>query len=242
MQCGVATVVAAVLLLKVLEMTAHMTTEIWPVIHLSTPELAYRNAEIAAACGCSGVVVIHMDGRDDEIDAVAVEIKTRIPALKVGANYLTLPAHLALKRSVALGLDATWADAPGVRSEGIDEAMQQALQPLLQANPKHLFFGSVAFKYQPVDADPPAAARNALALGMIPTTSGMATGVAPESSKLAGMRAAIGDAPLAVASGITADNATELGRFLTHILVSTGISKSFHEFDEQSLQRLVACL
>jgi hypothetical protein len=222
-------------------MTNHLPPEIWPVIHLSTPDLAYRNAELAAACGCSGVFVIHMDGRDDEIDAVAVEIKARIPALKVGANYLTLPAHQALKRSITLGLDATWADAPGVRSDRINEAMQQALKPLLHAHPQHLFFGSVAFKYQPVDADPPAAARNALALGMIPTTSGTATGVAAESSKLEAMRAAIGDAPLAVASGMTADNANELGRFLTHILVSTGISKSFHEFDEQSLRRLVAC-
>lgn len=218
------------------------TPAVWPVIHLSTPELARRNAAIAASYGCAGIFVIHMEGRDDEIDPVALDLKRDFPSLKVGVNYLSLPAHVALKRSISQGLDATWADAPGVRSDRVDDMAQRAIAPVLSANPQHLFFGSVAFKYQPVDADPPAAAANALKLGMIPTTSGAATGVAPEASKLHAMRSAIGDGPLAVASGITADNVYELGRFLSHILVSTGISKSFHEFDELALRHLVAQL
>ena len=216
--------------------------QVWPVIHLSTPELAYRNAELAQACGCAGVFLIEMDGRNDAIDPVAFELKRRFPGLKVGANYLGMPAHFAVVRSLFLGLDATWTDDPGVRSDGVDPMAREATVPVLKQNPGHLFFGSVAFKYQPVDPDPPAAARAALALGMIPTTSGAATGVPPQASKLHAMRQALGDGPLAVASGIDPDNAYELGRFLTHILVSTGISSSFHEFDEGLLRRLMGQL
>lgn len=216
--------------------------QVWPVIHLSSQEVAYRNAGLAQACGCTGVFVIEMDGRNDAIDPVAVELKRRFPTLKVGVNYLGVPAHLAVVRSLYLGLDATWTDEPGVRSDGVHPLTLDATVPVLQRNPGHLFFGSVAFKYQPADADPPAAARAALALGMIPTTSGAATGVPPQASKLHAMRQAVGDGPLAVASGIDPDNVYELGRFLTHILVSTGISSSFHEFDEGLLLRLMGQL
>ncbi len=45
-----------------------------------------------------------------------------------------------------------------------------------------------------------------------------------------------------MASGIDPHNVYELGRFLTHILVSTGISSSFYDFDEGLLQRLMAQL
>ena len=118
--------------------------------------------------------------------------------------------------------------------------MTEAIVPVLNTNPAHLFFGSVAFKYQPEDMDPPEAARRAIGLGMIPTTSGVATGSAPPAEKLFEIRHGIGPwAPLALASGMTPDNAYELGRFLTHALVATGISESFYEFSEPLLARFM---
>jgi len=213
--------------------------QVWPVIHLSTPEIAYSNAAIASRCGCSGVFLIHMEGKDDQLDPVAIEIKRRHPDLLVGLNYLSLPAHIALARSLSLGMDATWTDKSGVRSDRVDSMTTNAIEPMLKENPGHLFFGSIAFKYQPEDLDPPKAALLALDLGMIPTTSGLATGSAPNPKKLSAIRQAIGDRPLALASGVTPDNAYELSGFLSHILVSTGISKSFHEFDEGELATLM---
>lgn len=236
--------------------TECLSPEVWPVIHLAGIELALRNATIARACGCPGVFLIQMNGYDDEIEPAAQAIRARFGDLKIGGNFLSSRADEALRRSLAMGLDATWSDAPGVRSDGVQPWLQESLVPQLQAHPQHLFFGSVAFKYQPVDADPPAAALRAAELGMVPTTSGSATGIAPAADKLHAMRLALNQAqaqaraqaqaqpctPLAVASGITPDNACELGRFLTHILVATGVSKSFHELDEQALRRLVAQL
>ena len=117
--------------------------------------------------------------------------------------------------------------------------MTEAIVAVLETNPGHLFFGSVAFKYQPEDVDPPEAARRAIALGMIPTTSGPATGCAPPPEKLYRIRRGIGTGALALASGLTPGNAYELGRFLTHALVSTGISESFYVFSEPLLARFL---
>lgn len=217
-----------------------MSAQVWPVIHLDMVDRALINAEIAARCGVAGVFVIHMDGNDDLVDPAASAIKARFPELKVGANYLSLPAAAAVMRSLKLGLDATWSDNPGIRSDGVDDAVDKVLVPLLRLNRTHRFFASVAFKYQPVEPDPGVAAKRALDRKMIPTTSGDATGTAPEVSKLYGIRRDIGrEAPLAIASGVSTANAYELSRFASHILVSTGISKNFHDFDEDVLRRLM---
>jgi hypothetical protein len=212
---------------------------LWPVIHLDTPELAYRNAAIAQRAGVRGVFLIHMDGLDEQIDPIAEQIKQRYPGLRVGVNYLSLDAPTALARAIALGHDASWSDKPGVRSDYIDPSAQ-GMSELLRNNPKHQFFASVAFKYQPNDPDPGTAAMRALRLGMTPTTSGKGTGHAPPVEKLALIRQTIGaEAPLALASGATPDNAQVLAPYLSDILVSTGISSSFSEFDEALLGRLV---
>jgi hypothetical protein len=218
---------------------SHARPKVWPVIHLGTHRQAMDNALIANTCGCEGVFVISMDGRDAEVIPVARAIKERFPELKVGINLLGSGADEALALSVQAGLDATWTDTPGVGSEGSKELGLRLQKALIQA-PAHLFFGSVAFKYQKHEDNPGVAAQNAWALGMIPTTSGEATGQAPSVEKLSVMKTAVGSGPLGVASGIDPSNIGELGQHVSHILVSTGISKSFHEFDAQLLGRLMA--
>lgn len=214
--------------------------QIWPVIHIKSdsPAQTMRNAEIAHRCGCEGVFLISMEGDNRRVVPLAQHVKAKFPELKVGVNLLGVDPFLAMGQSLAAGLHATWTDSPGVTSEAVrDSAL--AVSELLKDHPGHQFFGSVAFKYQPHEADPGAAALSASVLGMIATTSGSATGSAPEASKLADMRAVLGELPLAVASGITPENVAELGPYLSHILVSTGVSKSFYEFDDALLADLV---
>lgn len=213
--------------------------QVWPVIHIRSADQALRNAARAEMAGCDGVFLIHMDGDDEAIDPIAEQIRIHHPALPVGVNYLSLGALHGLERSLARGWDATWSDRPGVRSDYLSEEAK-AIGVLLSRHPDHRYFGSVAFKYQPLDPHPGEAARMAGALGMIPTTSGAATGSAPETGKLAHIRAAIGPGPLAVASGITPDNLAELGRYLSHVLVSTGIGRDFYEIDPGKLEHLMS--
>ena len=172
---------------------------------------------------------------------IAQDIKALHPKLKVGVNFLGWKAERALEESLAAGLDATWTDSPEVDSSGCC-APADSIAKTLDQNPGHLFFGSVAFKYQPDEPNPPLAALNAAKLGMIPTTSGSATGSPPSANKLSSMKSALGTGPLAAASGIDPSNVGVLGAHLTHILVSTGISSSFHSFDQDLLASLMANL
>ena len=213
-------------------------TRIWPVIHLSTPEMALQNARLAEELGAHGVFLIHMDGWDDQIDPVAARGLKECPRLNLGVNYLSLPAKVAVERSLRLGYHATWSDSPIVRSDYLDTSAQE-ISDLLK-HQAHRFFASVAFKYQKIDPNPGLAAERALSLGMTPTTSGEATGHAPSSDKLEKIRDVIGkDASLALASGVTPENASVFAPCLTDILVSTGISSSFYEFDRDLLESLL---
>ena len=71
------------------------------------------------------------------------------------------------------------------------------------------------------------------------TTSGSGTGQAAELEKIRRMKAALGEAPLAIASGITPENVAD---FLPHtdcFLVATGISRSFTELDADKTHALI---
>lgn len=202
-----------------------MVTKVFPVIHYETVRQALDNAAIAERCGCPGVFLISMDGRDDELDQAIMAVKFRFTGLKVGGNFLSLGPLEALQRCLDLEIDATWTDKPGVTSAGAN-ADAHAIRDLLLANPEHAFFGSVAFKYQAPERDPAKAALNAFELGMIPTTSGAATGVAVDTTKLATMKGALGAAPLALASGVSPENAHLFIPHVDYFLVSTHISET----------------
>ena len=107
-----------------------------------------------------------------------------------------------------------------------------------------LYFGGVAFKKQrPVD---PAQHRRAAGIARpfmdVVTTSGIATGHAAEDGKIAEFRLGLGDAPLALASGVTPDNAARYGRDVDCFLVATGINRDrdFYNIDPARLKALLA--
>lgn len=217
-------------------------TRLWAVIHLSTISLAVNNAIMATAAGAHGVFLIHMDGKDDFIGPAADAIRAVRSDIVMGANFLSLAPLAALEQSLALGLSATWTDRPGVRSDGVSSQASEVAARLKDL-PSHDFFASVAFKYQPADPCPGAAALAALELGMLPTTSGSATGRAPPVSKLQAIRESIGPtARLALASGVDPENAAILGPWVSDVLVSTGIAADFHRFDPAKLNKLKSTL
>ena len=206
------------------------------VIHYLDDETSMRNAEIVEAAGYDGVCLIHMRGLDDLIETSAIAIKARFPHLVVISNRLANDPVDMILRDAELGLDGSWCDNPGVSSKGVTplaSRIEDALLELRRTKPDFLFFGSVAFKTQEHDPDPATAAVKAKNLGWIATTSGTATGIAPDEEKLERMKTAIASFDLAVASGITPDNAQILCPHVDWVLVSTGISASFYEFDAE---------
>lgn len=165
-------------------------------------------------------------------------MKAEVPNLKIGANYLQLSSPEALARSQQQNLDATWTD----RQEfARGELSPHARDVMAIVRPGHLFFAAVAFKGQPPDPFPADSARLAASVGMIPTTSGEATGVAPPVEKLQRIRFGLRLSDrLALASGATPENIKEMAPYLTHVLVSTGISGAPDEFEQSKLSALVA--
>ena len=73
------------------------------------------------------------------------------------------------------------------------------------------------------------------------TTSGVATGEEADGGKIASFRRGIGDRPLALASGVTPDNAESYAD-VDAFLVATGVSApgEFHDLDPARLDALLA--
>jgi len=217
-----------------------MQTKVLPVIHYESDEQAVRNAQIAVEAGCAGVFLIHMDGDNDVLSPIARDIKARWPQLLVGVNYLGRDTAYALNKNIADGLDMTWTDTQLTHTQAPSLASAKEASAILSLNPLHMLFSGVAFKHQRKEPDPARAAQQALHYGFIPTTSGPATGKAAEVSNIAALRQAVGDGPLAIASGITPENVRDFAPYLTHVLVATGVSSSFYEFDFEKLYQVRA--
>ena len=71
------------------------------------------------------------------------------------------------------------------------------------------------------------------------TTSGPGTGWSASVEKIGAMKEALGDFPLAIASGVTPENVTDYLGIADCFLVATGISKSFEELDASLLEALL---
>lgn len=98
----------------------------------------------------------------------------------------------------------------------------------------------MAFKYQRTDPSPGVAALHAFQLGMIPTTSGDQTGRAPSINKIQLIRNTLpSESPLAVASGMTPENIEDYLPYVSHYLVSTGISSDGYHFDLKRLEQFI---
>lgn len=216
-----------------------MKPKIIPVIHYADDEQAKRNAAVAHAAGCAGVFLIHMDGQNHLLAPVAKTIKAKWPDLLVGTNLLGVDPFHALTANIAHGFDMTWTDEQITHSDLATHDTAERMRGMMQAAPDHLVFAAVAFKYQRPEPMPATAARTALSYGFIPTTSGSGTGVAASIGTVAVLHREIGeDAPLAIASGIDLGNAAAFAPLLSHILVATGVSRTFHEIDPDKLAEL----
>lgn len=221
--------------------------KIYAVIHHLNPTLSLAQAKVAVEGGADGVFLISHEGEDSAVAQVAGQLRYiwdtwpaqhRAQPPFIGINLLRTNPSSALVLAASLRLDAIWLDAPGVSSKGPTPGAQ-LLAENMRRHPGVDVFGSVAFKYQPREADAAGAAAQALALGMIPTTSGAATGIAPSLPKVKSMSAAAGGR-LAVASGMTPANVAQYTRYLSHILVATGISLNQHMIEPRLLAQFVA--
>lgn len=200
-----------------------------PVIHVLNAEQMSRNLAIVVASGADGTFLInHGSMWHQEFIGLYSKAVETYPDFWIGLNCLDLESHEVFD-NIPDSVDGIWTDNGGVYDENTTYA-ERISKSRETSSFTGTYFGGVAFKGQNrVDAKKSAS----LARGFmdVVTTSGDGTGIAAAVDKIASMKEAIGDYPLAIASGITVDNVEKYLPYVDYFLVATGISRTFHELD-----------
>ena len=213
-----------------------------PVIHVESLDQTLRNARIAFEAGCDGLFLINHGMSYRELLEIHGATLREFPNRWMGVNCLDLSAEEVFRR-ITSTVAGVWVDNAMVdeRTEDLADA-QSVRNAQLRSGWEGLYFGGVAFKYQRPVEDLARAARLAAGCMDVVTTSGPGTGRAAPREKILAMKQALGDHPLAIASGITPANVHDYLDLADCFLVATGISRSFTEFDPALVGALVAAV
>ena len=221
---------------------------ILPVIHVLDEAQAAANIDHVINAGLKGCFLINHDFGIQPFLPILEAIRGRYPDFWIGVNFLAVTGLKAFPILAELGsrgvrIDAYWADDARI-DEGavIQEEADNIAATRTACGWEGLYFGGTAFKKQrPVDPkDYAHAASIAGGFMDVVTTSGIATGHSADLGKLADFRDALPDRPIALASGITPDNAADYD-MVDCFMVATGINfdNDFYNIDPARLSRLV---
>ncbi|MCV6592179.1 MAG: adenine phosphoribosyltransferase [Silicimonas sp.] len=225
-------------------------TLVTPVIHVLDTDQALRNLDHVAEAGCPGAFLINHDFPMEPFLPILRKVRAARPDLWLGVNFLDQPGNIAfpilgeLVRNTC-PIDAYWADDARIDERLDDQNTAEEIARIRgESGWTGTYLGGVAFKKQrPVDEkDYARAARLSVPYLDVVTTSGIATGKEADLAKIRSFRDAIGEAPLALASGITPENAATYTGLVDCILVATGINypNDFYNIDPDRLARLLA--
>jgi uncharacterized protein len=215
-----------------------------PVIHTTRFWSDVRkNVIIARDSGADGVFLInHATTLETLIDHYH-EMRSRFPDVWCGVNVLGANASINIIPNDAHGI---WEDDAGITDMSPEPDAPGPVSRLKRKRArgfKGIYFGGVAFKYvTPQPSDPARAAAFAMPYVDVITTTGDATGSAPSVAKIRTMKEAIGDHPLAIASGMTPENVGDYLPYADCFLVATGISKSDTELDPKKTRAFAKAL
>lgn len=220
---------------------------ILPVIHVESEDQTLSNARIVYEAGCDGAFLINMQNPNtltrmshDNLLNMHQLVKKEFATWWVGVNYLDLPA-VKIFENVNSSVSGVWADNAEIY-EWLDKQVEAEKIKLAKEKSgwKGLYFGGVAFKYQRDVDNPGLAAKIATSFVDVVTTSGKATGSAPDITKIRLMKESIGDFPLAIASGVSPENVKEFLPYTNYFIISTSLLKSGTEnFDKDKIKELI---
>ena len=223
-----------------------------PVIHVLDAAQAERNVRVAVSEGAAGVFLINHDFPYPQFLPIVRHIRARFPGLFLGVNFLAVTGlHafpvLGALQTEGVPVDAYWADDACINEHEAANAQTEAgaiAQARVESGWTGLYLGGTCFKKQREVAPEHYATSARIATGFMDAvcTSGVATGHAADAGKIQTFRAAIGDAPLALASGITPENALSYAADVDCFMVATGINPpgDFYNIDPQRLQQLLS--
>jgi len=212
---------------------------ILPVIHVRSESQAWDNVQIARDAGTDGAFLINHGVSSSVLLDIHRATHERMPDWWLGVNCLDLHPEEAFQVASA-DVAGIWVDNAAIDEKNRDQPEANRIDVARQQSGwKGLYFGGVAFKYQRAVEDLAAAATVATRYMDVVTTSGPGTGSAAHPSKIATMNAALGEFPLAIASGITAENVSDYLGAADCFLVATGINTDFDNLDPDKVRALV---
>ena len=211
-----------------------------PIVHVRTREQTLRNLHLAREAGADGAFLLsHGEIGDLELLAIHQDLTRLLPEFWLGVNCLGLPVEELFARAGSR-VAGIWTDDALIDEDSDDQPAARRVLDAQQASGwRGLYFGGVAFKYQRPVEDVAAAARRAAGYMDVVTTSGPGTGQSAPPGKVRLMKQAIGDHPLALASGVTPENVTEYLPWIDCAIVATGISYNFEDLDPARVRDLV---
>lgn len=217
-----------------------------PVIHVLDAKRTLDNVNVLTGEGAGGCFLINHDFGVPEFIDIIRDVRAAQPKIWMGVNFLAVTGLNAFPQLAALQaqgcqVDAYWADDARIDETGSDQTEARSIDAA-RSDWSGLYFGGTAFKKQrPVDpADYARAASIATGWMDVVTTSGPATGQEADAGKIATFREAMGETALALASGITPDNAHRYAE-VDCFMVATGINhdNNFYDIDPKRLRRLL---
>lgn len=208
---------------------------VFPVIHLTDEHGLHESCAMSRELGAAGVFLINMGNSEIRTQDAVKIVQASFPGLWLGANFLGLSVFSATVRAMELKLQGVWSDygvTPGRAPEfnaknhpGIETFCAAAFKTQARVKPQE--YADVAMI--------------AAEVMDVVTTSGPGTGRAADLDKLAVMSTAVHsvDSRLAVASGVSPDNAAAQLEYVDDVLLATGIEKTFGRFDPHKLAAVV---
>ena len=202
-----------------------------PVIHPTSRDAAMRALDVARESGADGVFLIDQGMEAEDVLWLLADRLRDQPDFWLGMNWLGRPPQRVVEEFF------DYVEYGSVLPGGVWSDRAEALMD--RGRWCGLYFGGVAFKYQPQPVDLREAVRLARADGVdVVTTSGPATGQPASLDKVLRFREALGDRPLALASGVSAGN---VRAFLPHVdafLVASSIERGFGVLDPDKVRQL----
>ena len=212
------------------------------VIHATNYMQVARNARIAYEEGVDGIFLINHHIDCAQLLNFYEQLAGDMPDFWIGVNCLDLGSKAIHHISKTCG--GLWIDDAGydeIATIPTKSAHDFSIQRKMSGW-QGVYFGGVAFKYQKSVADVARAAECMVPFVVVITTSGEGTGHAPAVEKIRIMKDAVGDHPLAIASGVTPENVSNFLPYADCFLVATGISDSHTELNSNKVRQMVSAV
>jgi phosphoribosylanthranilate isomerase len=200
-------------------------TEIIPVIHMINQNQVLTNVKTCVESGVSKVFIINHQSPSSELIKCASYIKGLYPDLWVGVNMLDVHVNDAILYD--FDFDGLWCD----QTLSVNDSKTRKFRGML--------FTGLAFKYQPQPSDIETACKEAIDATVIPTTSGAGTGKEANLSKILTIRRHLSEHPMAIASGVNADNIVSYKGVINYLLVASSITSKSEIIDKDKLKELL---